>query len=142
MKNTLKILVAFTLAFIGSAASLLSFDTANGFSTISLIAQIVADMFFLLTVALTMLLGMFANSVHSKIKSLPPGSDQIELNEVLGDSLRSSGFWLAIIISPIVFATVYLLVREQPDPVVSYLLAFENGFFWKAVFDARTPHPP
>jgi hypothetical protein len=41
--------------------------------------------------------------------------------------------WRGIVASPLVFLTVYMGVASNPVSVPFILLAFQNGFFWKAV---------
>ena len=48
-------------------------------------------------------------------------------------AFKTKGFVRAVVVSPIVFAGVYLLVDDQPDLILSHLISFENGFFWQAV---------
>jgi hypothetical protein len=43
----------------------------------------------------------------------------------------------ALLISPIVLFATYAAAIDQPDGFVAALMAFENGFFWKAIFDRR-----
>ncbi|MEM8809853.1 MAG: hypothetical protein AAGF01_27860 [Cyanobacteria bacterium P01_G01_bin.38] len=42
-----------------------------------------------------------------------------------------------VFIAPIVFYAVYLISKDITDPIVDILLAFENGFFWQALLEAR-----
>jgi hypothetical protein len=38
-----------------------------------------------------------------------------------------------LLLSPIVFFSVYLASKTQTDNVISLLLAFQNGFFWQTI---------
>lgn len=38
-----------------------------------------------------------------------------------------------LLVSPMVFYTVYGITGQVPDAVSAHLLAFQNGFFWQAV---------
>lgn len=40
--------------------------------------------------------------------------------------------WRGLIASPLIFLTVYMGVASNPVAVPFILLAFQNGFFWKA----------
>ena len=40
-----------------------------------------------------------------------------------------------LLVAPIVFYPVYLISKTQTDNIVSFILAFQNGFFWQAIFN-------
>jgi hypothetical protein len=45
--------------------------------------------------------------------------------------------WAGLFASPIIFAAIYSLCRNQPDVLLSGVFAFENGFFWNVVLKRR-----
>ncbi len=50
-----------------------------------------------------------------------------------------SDFWSLstlrpILVSPVVFYTVYLFASKEPDTIVALLFSFQSGFFWQSVF--------
>jgi hypothetical protein len=51
---------------------------------------------------------------------------------------HSPDYYRGIFASPIVFSVIYLAANQQPDDVIAFLLAFENGFFWHRVLDRQT----
>jgi hypothetical protein len=54
--------------------------------------------------------------------------------------LRSPNSWRGLVVSPLIFLTVYMGVRSSPITVPFIILAFQNGFFWKATMSRLTPH--
>jgi len=94
-----------------------------------------------LTLAASMLLGVFANGAWSYLSEGKgeAAEQRLSVGNLFRATLSSRSFLKSILVSPIVFAAVYAVAKDQPDPVVGHLLAFENGFFWNAVLDARRP---
>jgi len=95
---------------------------------------------FVLTV-LCMFSGIFFGCLYRRVRNRQ-GSIQIltELKAVFS----SSSFIAAMCIAPFLFIGVYNVVGRQPGEAPSYLLAFQNGFFWESVFREFEPHasPP
>lgn len=56
------------------------------------------------------------------------------------DCLTSARSWRGLIVSPLIFLTVYVGVKSSPVTTPFILLAFQNGFFWKAAM-ARLMNP-
>jgi hypothetical protein len=56
------------------------------------------------------------------------------------DCLASARSWRGLIVSPLIFLTVYVGVKSSPVTTPFVLLAFQNGFFWKAAM-ARIMNP-
>ena len=79
---------------------------------------------------IVMILGMLARSLHESIQAGLKGWFQL-----FKQSLSSTSFATAIVVSPIVFFSIYNATKEQPDNIVSVLLSFQNGFFWKAILE-------
>jgi|ERR1035438_4396956 hypothetical protein len=84
---------------------------------------------------LAMLTGMAARSIHMHLQIHPSAS----LRRIWAKSTNSNGFRRSVIVSPIVFFVIYSAAREQPDKIVSFCLAFQNGFFWETIFDKAKP---
>lgn len=74
---------------------------------------------------------MFARGVHDYIQRSP----EVPLYKALCDVSLSGSLKLALIVSPIVFFAVYKATHSLPDTIVSLLLAFQNGFFWKTILE-------
>lgn len=79
----------------------------------------------------SMVLGMLSRGLHDHIQKY----NGVNLYELLLKVIRSTSFLTAVIVSPIVFFTIYNMARLVPDDVVSMLFAFQNGFFWKTVLE-------
>lgn len=86
---------------------------------------------------LAMLAGIVAYGVRIYLDRLPDSEAEIDYRTLLPNVFRSKSFVRAIIVSPIVFLGVYVLIENQPDLILSHLIAFENGFFWQAVLVER-----
>jgi len=50
-----------------------------------------------------------------------------------------SQFFRPVLVSPIVFLSVYMTVTKQPRGLVPILIAFQNGFFWQTIFASAGP---
>ena len=87
-------------------------------------------LFFLL-----MLAGILANQVYEYAKLLQSrGRKKITLKGLLKAVESNPRFWMALSISPFIFFTTYSYIAELPDGPVAMFYAFQNGFFWQAVF--------
>ena len=86
-----------------------------------------------------MLAGIAAYGVRIQLDHLPEDAAEIDYKALLTRAFKTRGFISAIVASPIVFVVVYGLVKNQPDLILSHLIAFENGFFWQAVLGKRDP---
>ena len=80
-----------------------------------------------------MIIGMLSRGIHDYIQNLPRISFIVAIRSVI----RSSAFVTAILVSPIVFFVLYNATKSVPDDIVSFLLAFQNGFFWQTVLEKR-----
>ena len=56
------------------------------------------------------------------------------------DCLSSARSWRGLVVSPLIFLSVYVGVKSSPVTTAFILLAFQNGFFWKAAM-ARLMNP-
>ncbi len=50
-----------------------------------------------------------------------------------------NGLWRPVLISPIIFMPVYVAATRQPRGLIPLLIAFQNGFFWQAIFERAGP---
>lgn len=57
-----------------------------------------------------------------------------------GSSLELDKFWKPVVISPIIFLSVYVAVAKQARGLVPVLIAFQNGFFWQTILSGAGPH--
>ena len=94
-------------------------------------------LFTFITLPLGMLAGIAAYGVRIQLDRIPEDTDDIDFKALLTRAFKTRGFVSAIVVSPIVFAGVYLIIKDQPDLILSHLIAFENGFFWQAVLGNR-----
>jgi hypothetical protein len=78
-----------------------------------------------------LLLGIIFGVVNEKLSSLQP--DQKISAPIIFNSLRTARAAKSLIAAPVLYVGVYTLAGEQPDYIVSFLLAFQNGFFCDAV---------
>ena len=124
------ILVAFgtfvAYGFVSNGSGVAGFDPLS--TNVPVVVKI--------TTAGTMLLGIFANALWVAVGRTPEGSP-IDIVGLITSVLRTPSFIKSALVSPIVFIVVYALVKNEPDPVVAHLLAFQNGFFWESVFADR-----
>ena len=82
---------------------------------------------------LVMLAGIVAYGIRIQLDRLPDSEDEVDHKTLLAKVFKSGSFVRAIVVSPIVFLGAYVLIKDQPDLILSHLIAFENGFFWQAV---------
>lgn len=80
-----------------------------------------------------MYLGIFSSNIFEKAKSSPDG--KINLKSEVINMFYSSKFVMALVVSPLVFGSVYTVVGENPQDLGDFLLGFQNGFFWQSIVD-------
>jgi hypothetical protein len=85
----------------------------------------VGALYYALTLA-----GIAAGLMFDALGALP--NQTVVTARFIIDSLRSAKSWRGLIASPLVFLTVYVGVKSSPVTTAFVLLAFQNGFFWKA----------
>jgi hypothetical protein len=65
---------------------------------------------------------------------------QAGFNHLNGSAPWQWGAFLApFLISPLIFQGFLAIVRSQIDMLTGILIAFQNGFFWKQIFDGLKP---
>ena len=72
--------------------------------------------------ALTMIIGIFAKEIWDNI------------NETGAISIKIPCLIAAIIVSPIIYAAIYSKLIQNQLSLLGLAVAFQNGFFWQAVF--------
>jgi hypothetical protein len=77
------------------------------------------------------LLGITFGSVYDKLKGK---LGRVEVLKELLETFQSSRFLISLLIAPLIFAGVYVAAKSQPDRVVAFLFAFQNGFFCDSIF--------
>ena len=78
-----------------------------------------------------MLAGMFFNQLFESLKARKSaGHTTIDIVKIILKGWRGISFWMAVVVSPIIFYGTYYLVSTLPDGKVAYFYAFQNGFFW------------
>jgi hypothetical protein len=112
-------------------------ETAFGFSELSETGA--HRMLYIVSLGLFAMAGIVGSALweslpYARISTNP---DRISLSKAFQIGLTSASFWKAVIVSPIVFAAVYSIVRTEPDVVFSHLVAFENGFFWNTILKSK-----
>jgi hypothetical protein len=55
---------------------------------------------------------------------------------------RITNFWTLqtlrpLLVSPIIFYSVYVFASKTPDTTVAMLFSFQSGFFWQAIFTRK-----
>ncbi len=83
-----------------------------------------------LTLVAVMLAGVFASYIFEVAKNAGP---TINLPAELAKMISSSRLIMALVVSPIIFNSVYIAIGSNPENFGDYLLAFQNGFFWEAI---------
>jgi hypothetical protein len=82
---------------------------------------------------IAMLAGVFSSFLFERLR--PKGSDPTKIGAEFGAVLHSGQFIAAVIVAPLVFNGIYVSVSQNPQGLTDYMLAYQNGFFWQAVFD-------
>jgi hypothetical protein len=86
--------------------------------------------------AVAMILGVLFGSIYDRLKSR---KGKVRLGKEVSALLSSSHFLKALLAAPIIFAGVYAASRSQPDVLVAFLFAFQNGFFCDAILRDSEP---
>jgi hypothetical protein len=81
------------------------------------------------------LLGITSGYFHSRLQT--SAVSRFIFTAELKEMFYSPDYYRGLFASPIVFSVVYVAVNQQPDDVIAFLLAFENGFFWNRVLEKR-----
>jgi len=83
-----------------------------------------------------MLLGMLFNQIFEILQTQKNrGFKTTNMWENFLMGIRGITFWMAVVVSPIIFFCSFYLVDSNPDNKASYFFAFQNGFFWYTIFN-------
>jgi len=82
-------------------------------------------LYYILTVA-----GIAAGVIFDALGEVQDGSHVTWAQ--IKSFLLAARSWRGLVASPLIFLTVYMGVGSNPVAVPFILLAFQNGFFWKA----------
>ena len=52
---------------------------------------------------------------------------------------RWNAFLLPLVVSPMIFSSFLSVIKSEIDLLTGALMAFQNGFFWKQIFDGLAP---
>jgi DMSO/TMAO reductase YedYZ heme-binding membrane subunit len=85
------------------------------------------------TLVLAMLAGVLSSFLFERLK--PKGTAPVAIGTELSAVFHSAQFFAAVIVAPLVFNGIYVSVSQNPQGLTDYILAYQNGFFWQAVFD-------
>ena len=80
-----------------------------------------------MTLFLTMVVGMIVKAIYDSLlnnENITPG----------WDVLWRKDFILPVLVSPMVFGAIYGYLRDSPTNMLTFIFAFQNGFFWKTIF--------
>lgn len=83
---------------------------------------------FLCTVFLAMTLGMLCKAIFDA--------------QVTGKKLEWRQFLVPLLISPLVYGTVFRIARTSDEKVLMLIFGFQNGFFWQDVFGSMAKGHP
>ena len=92
--------------------------------------QVVQNNARFVTLTAVMIAGIVASYIFEAAKKSGP---TVNVPAELGKMLTSSRFIMAIVVSPLIFNSIYLAIGLNPQNIGDYLLAFQNGFFWETV---------
>ena len=83
-----------------------------------------------------MVAGMFFNQLFENLKQQKDaGRTTTNVLQLFTKGWKGISFWMAIVVSPIIFYGTYYLVDALPDGNVAFFYAFQNGFFWYNIFN-------
>ncbi|SRR6266436_2702693 len=129
MKIILALAFAIVVFIVGYIWLTPGIDWTQRHSVVGAIEPIRPIILFVMTIA-----GIVAKNASDLLE----GRQTIDnLKSFLSSVFRSATTIRSLLISPIVFFVSYKLASSQPDDLISILLAFENGFFWQAIFEKR-----
>ncbi len=81
-----------------------------------------------------MCIGIFSKVLHDILKEKENRRERFKLKDV-HFAFQRAAFVRALLVSPLVFYVIYDISQSAPDNVAAYLIAYQNGFFWQAVFE-------
>jgi len=86
-------------------------------------------------VFVAMVVGMFFNQLFENLKEQKEaGRTTVNIFQTFALGWKGLSFWMALLVSPIIFYGTYYIGDSLPDGKVAYFFAFQNGFFWYNIF--------
>jgi hypothetical protein len=85
--------------------------------------------------ATSLLCGVYFKAVYDELQST--STEYVRILSVIRRSFRSRRFWAALTVSPIVLLSFLPSVDAITSNVLLALVCFENGFFFRSIFDKR-----
>lgn len=85
-----------------------------------------------------MLAGLVAGHLFEQMKQ---ASGTVSITAELRNMTHNARFWMALLIGPIVFMSIYIAIKDRPHTLADYLLAFQNGFWWETVLTLNQGEP-
>lgn len=130
-KNTRALFVQLGALALGFAFLHALFDFPFGSAPASRTGEASNDIYFVIWLYAFMLLGMLAQYGHARFSRPQRTRKKFDL-----------GLFLApVFASPIIFIPLFAALQNSVSDVntrvMTFLVAFENGFFWKEYFDHR-----
>ncbi len=55
-----------------------------------------------------------------------------------GEPLQLGGFIVPLLVSPLIYGTVFNIAKNSSEPVMMLIFGFQNGFFWQDVLGEVT----
>ena len=130
MKNILAIIAALLLSvFISAFGYTFIFSSGEIITNPDIKYFISTNVSYLriFILIVSMLLGIAAKAM----------TDQIDLDRrktlktVSKKAINSPAFMYSIIVSPIIFFSIYSIAGQLPDDVIAFCISFQNGFFFR-----------
>ena len=139
--NKLSLLISLALMVLGGLISVViynEFDFTNGENGPG--GKIATQqLWYLLKPVIlfgVMVLGMLFNQLFEILQEQKnKGRKTTNMWKNLLAGIRGTTFWMAVVVSPIIFFCSFYLVDSNPNSKASYFFAFQNGFFWINIFN-------
>ncbi len=91
-----------------------------------------------LTLIVVMVAGIVCSHIFEAARSSGP---TINVVKVVSEMLTSSRFIMAVVVTPLIFNSIYIAIGVNPQNMGDYLLAFQNGFFWETIMAGFSRNP-
>lgn len=81
-----------------------------------------------------MIAGVLGNHLYGYASEMFAKDQPLSINAWLKSVRGAPRLWMALAVSPFLFHGVHLMTGDVPERSSSFFFAFQNGFFWQAVF--------
>lgn len=105
----------------GISLNSLTFFSSTGGNTSTLYIAVLAAMTFL---------GILSSGIFAELRSHDKSS---RISDAILKAVSHKKLFIALLVSPIVFNSVYLVTGESASSLSDFLLSYQNGFFWEAI---------